>query len=152
MEDKIKCIYGIRDNRDNTFIYVGQTVNFYNRKSNHFNTKEKPIDLYMFEQGRDNFEMIIIEKLNEDISKEEMKNKEQNYLEILNLLFPKKLLNQKRSGNICSNMKEYYREYRKTDKYKEYRKQYDKEYYKTDKYREHKRQYYHKKNKELENL
>lgn len=82
--NKVKCIYAIKDKRSDKVIYVGQTKNFKQRKYYHFNTVQRPIQQYIFEQGRVNFEMFILEKLNEDITREEMIIKEQFYIDKYN--------------------------------------------------------------------
>ena len=59
MEDKIKCLYYIKDIRTDKIIYIGQTINFKNRKYIHFGHKTQPVDEYMYNEGRDNFLMEI---------------------------------------------------------------------------------------------
>lgn len=157
MEDKIKCIYGIKDKRDDKVIYIGQTGNFIKRKKSHFSDKRRSVAKYMFEQGRDNFEMFILEELNEDISKEEMRNKEQFYIEKYNTL--EVGLNKNRSGNIYINdtkeyrkiqmkerydsgkMNQYYKMRNQTEKWKQYNKEKSKELYKTEERKEYLKEY-----------
>lgn len=137
--DKIKCIYAIKDKRNDKVIYVGFTKNFKERKHRHFTDKKLHIDNYMFDEGRNNFLMIIIEEFNEDISKDDMKMKEQNYIEKFNTI--KTGFNKRNSGNKNfqeQHQKEYRREYKKTEKSKEYHK----EYYRKDYWKEYQRQYY----------
>lgn len=105
--NKIKCIYTIKDKRNNKIIYIGQTKDFEQRKSHHFSTTLRPIDKFMFEQGRDNFVMFILELLNEDISIEEMRNKEQDYIEKYDTYLNG--LNVRNSGNLTKN-KEHIKE------------------------------------------
>lgn len=41
MEDKIKCLYYIKDIRTDKIIYIGQTENYKQRKYCHFGHKKK---------------------------------------------------------------------------------------------------------------
>lgn len=155
--EKIKAIYTIKDKRNDKVIYVGQTKDFKQRKTNHFHSRRnRPISNYMFDNGIENFDMFIIEKLSDNVDKETMKMKEQEYIEKYNTI--ENGLNKQRSGNIHKDLKQYMKEYRKSEKYiesmKEYRKsekykeyqksesrqQYLKEYYKSEEYREKKRE------------
>lgn len=132
--DKIKCIYAIKDKRNNKVIYIGQTVNFKRRRTEHFCRNIQPIDLYMFEQDRNNFEMNILEEIYENISKEDLQNKEQEYIEHYNTT--ETGFNRNKSGN-CKDMKKWYQDYHKTDKYK----QYQLNFFGSEKYKDYKRQY-----------
>lgn len=159
-EEKIKCIYYIKDLRTDKIIYVGQTTDFKERKYQHFCNKKQPIDVFMFENGRENF---LMEKFDIDctnITYEEIKKKEDEL--ILQYDTINNGLNKNRSGFVSEDKeyqrkyqreirkeyhKEYQREYSKTEKYKEYlqtekHKQYLKEYYKTEKYKEYYKEYY----------
>ena len=61
-QEKIKCIYYIKDNRTDKIIYIGQTKDFKQRRNMHFYSKNnQPVDKYMFEEGRENFSMNIFE-------------------------------------------------------------------------------------------
>ena len=120
--NKIKCIYAIKDKRNDKVIYIGQTGNFKKRKSEHFSDKRRSVTKYMFEQGRENFEMNILEELNEDISKEEMRNKEQYYIDKFDT--HNNGFNIINSGNISLNKQEYRKIIRETDKSKEWYKNY----------------------------
>ena len=60
MEQK-KCVYLIKDLRNNKIIYVGKTNDYDKRKYCHFKYNTQFIDLYMFDEGRDNFEMIPVD-------------------------------------------------------------------------------------------
>lgn len=120
--DKIKCIYAIKDKRNDKVIYIGQTGNFKKRQSEHFSDKRRSVTKYMFEQGRENFEMNILEELNEDISKEEMRNKEQYYIDKFDT--HNNGFNIINSGNISLNKQEYRKIIRETDKSKEWYKNY----------------------------
>lgn len=125
--NKIKCIYAIKDKRNDKVIYIGETVNYNHRKTNHFNTIGTPVDKYMFDEGRDNFVMYILEELNEDISKEEMRNKEKDYIEKYKTF--EEGFNNRHSGNIfCNNPGEYYKDYQKSDKMREHRRNYLRQY------------------------
>lgn len=125
--NKIKCIYAIKDKRNDKVVYIGQTKDFKQRKQQHFSNKKRNISKYMLENGKDNFDMIIIEEFSENISIDEMRNKEQEYIEKYNTI--EDGFNERRSGNKKSQeqfrreyVKEYNREYKKSEKYKEYRK------------------------------
>ena len=110
MSDKIKCLYYIKDLRTDKIIYIGQTINFKNRKYIHFGHITKPIDLYMFKEGRKNFSM---EKFDIDctnMADEGMKIKEDEL--ILQYDTINNGLNKNRSGLISKN-KEYQKEYQK---------------------------------------
>lgn len=137
--NKVKCIYAIKDKRSDKVIYIGQTKDFQQRKKRHFIDKKTHIDNFMFEQGRDNFEMYVIEEFSDNISKEIMKMKEQEYIEKYNTI--KEGLNIKNSGNKEFQeqyQEEYNKEYRKTQKYKDICKQYKK----SDKGREYNKKWY----------
>lgn len=165
MEEKIKAIYYIKDLRNDKIIYIGQTTNFIGRKHEHFRKNDRPIDLYMYEEGRQNFSIEIFDIDCTNMSDDERKNKEDEL--ILQYDTINNGLNKKRSGLITKtedysalkikryrennkeHCKEYNKEYRKTEKYKEYykeyrktekRKQYEKEYYHSDEYREKSRE------------
>ena len=150
--NKICCIYAIKDKRSDKVIYIGQTKDFNHRKSNHFAESNAPIDKYMFEQGRNNFEMYVLEELSDTISIEEMRNKEQYYIEKYNTI--ETGLNKWRSGNYSKGdkIKEYNNEYYKSDKWVEYNREYQREYRKSGKQRdyqrEYQREYYWKKKQE----
>lgn len=117
--NKICCIYAIKDKRSDKVLYIGQTKNFKNRRKVHFsNTKYKrPMDQFMYNEGYDNFEMYVLEELPDDTTLEEMRNKEQFYIDKFDTF--NNGLNKRRSGNISADWKEYCRELERTDKYKE---------------------------------
>lgn len=149
MEQKVKCLYYIKDLREERIIYIGQTKDFKQRKYNHFGHRTTPIDAYMFEEGRDNFSMEIFENIDvNDYSDDDLRNKEQELIEYYDTITNG--LNKLRSGNIEKGdikkyMKEYMREYhQKSEKYKQYRKDYKREYNKSEKYKQYKREYYKK--------
>ena len=107
MEEKIKAIYCIKDKRNDKVIYVGQTKDYENRKYHHFHSRRnRPISNYMFDNGIENFDMLIIEKLSDNVDKETMKIKEQEYIEKFNTI--ENGLNKQISGN-----KEFQKEHRK---------------------------------------
>ena len=155
-EEKIIAIYGIKDIRTDDVIYVGLTTNYKQRKYHHFRDKLTPIDLYMLDNDRTNFEMFIIERIEGDYDLSELKDKENYYIEYYDTIGNG--LNKQQSGNISNDWKEYQKEYQKeyhkSDKWKEYKKEYfreynksekRKEYYKSEKRKEYMRQYYQKK-------
>lgn len=163
-QEKIKCIYYIKDNRTDKIIYIGQTKDFKQRKYQHFgNNYIQIIDKYMFEEGRENF---IMEKFDIDctnMTEDEMLQKEDELIlqyDTINNGF-----NMLRSG-LISKTKEYDNQrsakFHKTEKHKEYIKNYHqiekyKEYQKnlrqTEEYkkyqREYQREYYQKHKEEL---
>ena len=145
-KEKIKCIYYIKDLRTDKIIYIGQTINFDGRKQHHFSHKKQPIDMFMFENGRENFSMEKFDIDYTNITYEEIKKKEDEL--ILQYDTINNGLNKYRSGFVSEDKeyqreykkeydKEYNKEYRKTEKHK----QYLKEYYQSEKYKEKKRQY-----------
>ena len=151
--NKIKCIYAIKDKRSDKVIYIGQTGNFKKRKSEHFSDKRRRVTKYMFDEGYDNFEMYVLEELSDDTTLEEMRNKEQFYIDKFDTF--NNGLNKRRSGNISADWKEYCRDLKRTDKYKEkYKKWYEnnKEKYQTEEYKKYNREkakrYYQKKKQE----
>ena len=134
--DKIKCIYAIKDKRNDKVIYVGMTTNLELRKDAHFCTKSSNIAKYLFEQGRDNFEMIVLEYFEDNITIKEMRKKEDDYILKFNTI--KEGLNKIRSGNIeIDNLSKYNQDYKQTDKWQTY----VNNYYKQPEIREHINQY-----------
>ena len=149
MEDKIKCLYYIKDIRTDKIIYIGQTENYKRRKYHHFGQKERPVDKYIYEQGRENFTMERFDIDCSNMSDNERKQKEDELIityDTINNGF-----NKNRSGMISNNI-EYYKEYLKNYyKNTEYYKEYLKKYQKTEHYKEYKKQYqkdYYQKHKE----
>ena len=131
MDEKIKAIYYIKDNRNDRIIYIGQTKNFKQRKKEHFRKNICPIDLYMFNEGRENFSMEIFEYIDvNDYTDEDLRKKEDEL--ILQYDTINNGMNKIRSGLISKDKKEYKKEYIKTEKSKEWNKQ----YYKSERYRE----------------
>lgn len=141
--DKIKCIYAIKDKRSDKVIYIGQTKDFNHRKSCHFNDDKSIIDSFIFQEGREHFEMFLIEKLLDDITNEEIHSKEEKYILEYGTLFngfnkihainekrknPNEYLKQWRAENkeLCSSYnKNYYEQNKdKFEKYREKRKEY----------------------------
>ena len=133
MEDKIKCLYYIKDIRTDKIIYIGQTINFKNRKYIHFGHKKQPVDEYMYNEGRNNFLMEIfnIDCLN--MTDEEILKKEDELILKYNTIDDG--FNIKRSGLIMftenynrNRQREYFKNEenhkRKNKKNKEYLKQY----------------------------
>ena len=151
--EKIKCIYAIKDMRSDNIVYIGKTKNFKQRKYAHFGHKESSVDLYMFKQGRENFEIIIIQKYTDNDSDEFLRVKEQEYIEKYDTI--KKGLNKNKSGNVQSqNPKKYLENYRisNKDKLKEKHRTYynlnkskiqERQKLWNDKNEEHLRQYQH---------
>ena len=142
MTDKIQALYYIKDLRDDNIIYVGKTKDFERRKYQHFKDNRSYIDKYMYEEGRDNFEMLPFTDDDYSIKSDEelLKTEDKKILEL------KPIMNKKRSGLIEKNdPKKYNREYQKTEKWKEYLntekcKEYNKKYFQE--HREYYNEYY----------
>lgn len=66
MEEQITAIYGIKDIRTDDIIYVGSTYNFEQRKKDHLNNSIQIIDNYMKKQGRKNFQIFVIKKIDSE--------------------------------------------------------------------------------------
>lgn len=144
--EKIKCIYYIKDLRTDKIIYIGQTTDFKERKRCHFGRKNKRyyIDYYMFTEGREKFEIDIFTNIDvTDYSDEDIRKKEDELIlqyDTINNGF-----NKIRSGLVKYNKqyqkeqsKEYHKQYyqENKDKFiqyqkerKEHIKQYNHEYY-----------------------
>ena len=125
-EEKIKCLYYIKDLRTDKIIYIGQTIDFYKRIHAHYYDKRRTIDNYIITEGKENF---IIEPFDIDVSDfsdDDMKNKEDELILQYNTI--NEGLNCYRSNKNKYNKKEYHnesmRKYSKTEKYKEWRKNY----------------------------
>lgn len=150
MADIIKCIYYIKDLRNENIIYIGQTVDFRERKNAHFSHKKRPIDKHMFEEGRDNFSMEIFDIDCTNMTDEERKIKEDELILFYNTI--DNGFNRYRSLNISKvedrkeYLKEYHKNYRSTEKRKEYMKEYHAKYRSTEKRKEYMKEY-HKKQK-----
>ena len=147
MEDKIKCLYYIKDIRTDEIIYIGKTKDFEERKHGHFTLKRNPIDKYMYEEGRKNFSMENFTYIDcTNMTDDEILNKEDElilYYDTINNGF-----NKYRSGAISNDMREYKKNYymREYHKITEYQKQYYQEH--KEKYREYLRQWRIKKKQE----
>lgn len=116
---KTYCVYKILDLRNDQVVYIGKTCNFNKRKSAHFTQDKRPVDQYMFEQDRHNFEMTIIQN-NIESNDEALKVEDAYILEY------QPIMNKNRSGNIKKDdPKEYYN----TEKWRGYRRDYYREYY-----------------------
>ena len=120
--DKIKCLYYIKDLRNDKIIYIGQTKDFQTRKYSHFGNKKTPIDKYMSEEGRENFEMNIFNNIDcTNMSDDEMLNKENELiLQYDTIHFG---LNKNRSGLLTYN-KNYHKQYYSRNYHREYMKKY----------------------------
>ena len=126
MEEKIKCLYYIKDNRTDKIIYIGQTIDFKSRVHSHHYDKRRAIDSYMINEGKDNFSIEPFDIDVSDYTEDEMRNKEDELIVFYNTI--EEGLNRYRSGNFKHNKKEYHteqmKEYRKTQKYKEWKQSY----------------------------
>lgn len=134
-QEKIKCLYYIKDNRTDKIIYIGQTKDFKQRRNEHFRKNQNPIDLYMFEEGRDNFSMEKFDIDCTDMSGDEILQKEDEL--ILQYDTINNGLNKRRSGWITKT--EDYLNF-KCRRYRENNKAHCKEQLRLY-YLEHKKQY-----------
>ena len=116
----MKTTYFIKDKRIDKIIYIGQTKNFKKRKSQHFSHTKQPVDLYMYEQGRDNFVMDKLQEYPDTMTDDELRKIEDELILKYNTI--EDGLNKWWSGNIKrDNYQEYHTtqmiEWRKTEKY-----------------------------------
>lgn len=141
-KEKKYCIYSIVDLRTDQIIYVGKTYDFVKRKRAHFTDDRRHVDKYMYEEGRDNFEMNVV--LDNIETNDEAVRLEDTYI-----LEYQPNMNKCRSGHIeKDDPNGYMREYNKSDKQRNYYK----DYHNTEKYREYQRQYYHRKKAEKQQM
>lgn len=111
---KIKGLYYIKDLRSDNIIYIGQTVDFGQRKYRHFWDTVQPVDKYMYEEGRDNFEIKIFEDIDvENFTEDDLRKKEDELIVFYDT--KNNGFNKQRSGHIIENIdyekqrhKEYY--------------------------------------------
>ena len=102
----MKTTYFIKDKRIDKIIYIGQTKNFKKRKSQHFSHTKQPVDLYMYEQGRDNFVMDKFQEYPDTMTDDELRKIEDELILKYNTI--EDGLNKWRSGNIKrDNLDEY---------------------------------------------
>lgn len=145
--DKIKCLYYIKDTRTDKIIYIGQTIDFKRRKREHFGHIIQAVDLYMFENGRNNFSMEIFTNINtENYSNEDLQKKEQEL--ILQYDTINNGYNKQKSGLITKDKDykiTYAKEHNETERRREYKKTYAKEH--SQELKEKKKEYY-KQNKQ----
>lgn len=82
MKEKITCIYGIKDLRrkNNKIIYVGGTRNYYQRKTQIFTSKLLFISRFINRNGKDNYQMVILKKLSNDLEEPVLKQWVQFYI------------------------------------------------------------------------
>lgn len=112
MDDKIKCLYYIKDIRTDKIIYIGYTTDYVLRKYEHFGRKKQKIDLYMFNEGRDNFLMEIFTNIDFSVmTEDDFKKKEQELIEYYDTI--NNGYNKHRSGNIANitNKNNYIKQY-----------------------------------------
>jgi hypothetical protein len=127
-----------------TDFYVGSTSNIRNRKCDHKsncnneNSKKYNIKIYQTIRengGWDNWRMVVLEEMEEGTTLLQSRMREEHY----------RLELQAKLNSICCGTgltrEEYIKEYRQTDKYKDYQKDYQKEYQQTDKYKEYQKEY-----------
>ena len=131
-------IYKITNIVTNDF-YIGSSNNVKRRWAEHKKPSvwkkcpNNPMYLDMKNYGTDKFVFEILAEVEED----KLKEKEQEFIETL-----KPIYNRNRAdGWDVERYKKAQKEYRKTDKNKEYQKEYQKEYRKTDKYKEYQEKY-----------
>lgn len=112
MDNKIKCLYYIKDLRSDKIIYIGYTTDYVLRKYEHFGRKKQKIDLYMFNEGRDNFLMEIFTNIDFSVmTEDDFKKKEQELIEYYDTI--NNGYNKHRSGNIANitNKNNYIKQY-----------------------------------------
>lgn len=132
MQEKIKCLYYIKDNRTDKIIYIGQTKDFLTRKCKHFYQKDRPIDKHIQEDGKENFTMLPFENIDcLNLSDEELRNKEDELILYYNTI--EDGYNKRRSGDITKQENYFkiqsYNYYHTSEKRREYYKQYNKEHH-----------------------
>ena len=135
---KISGVYKITNTITGDF-YVGSSKDINRRLAAHKwpsvwkNRPNNQMYLDMQKYGVDKFDFQILEEVEESFLKEA----EQKFIETL-----KPTYNQMNAKGLNIEMyKEYQKEYKKSDKYKEYQKEYQKEYKKSDKYKEYQKEY-----------
>ena len=135
---KISGVYKITNTVTGDF-YIGSSKDVKKRWREHKhpsvwkNHPNNPMYHDMQKYGVDKFVFEVIEEAEESFLKE----KEQYFIETLNPTYN----NYNAKGLNIEKRKKSKKEYRKTDKYKEYQKEYQKEYNKTDKYKKYKKEY-----------
>lgn len=137
MDNPIICIYCIKDKRTNKIIYIGKTQNFKQRYSEHFRKSVTPIDKFMLDNNRDNFEMFpikIFDKLPNNFHEYEQKfiDKYDTINNGLNIVPAKGL----------ARTSPYRHKYITTPEYRKKNNAYMKKYRQTEKYKQYTREYY----------
>ena len=137
--NKICAVYKITNTITGDF-YIGSSKNIKNRLAAHKCTSvwkrypNNPMYLDMQKYGVDNFIFEIIA----EVEIEQLKEKEQQFIETLKPTYNsnrangwdfERLKEYHKQYNKSDKYKKYQKEYRKSDKGKEYHKQYNKEYY-----------------------
>ena len=139
---KIIGIYKITNTITGDF-YIGSSKNIKRRWANHKiqstwkNNPNNPLYQDMKKYGVDKFELEILAEVEED----KLKEMEQQFIELLKPIYN----NRNANGWDVERRKEYHKEYKKSDKYKQYQKEYQKEYHKdyqkSDKYKQYQKEY-----------
>ena len=144
---KISAVYKITNTVTNDF-YIGSSKNVKHRWTDHKCPSKwnehpnNPMYLDMKKYGIDKFSFQILE----EVEPKHLKEVEQQFIEKLQ---PTYNSNRANGWDV-----ERYKEYQKSDKYKEYHKEYMKEYHKSDKYKEYQKsdkckEYYKEYHKQL---
>ena len=137
--NKISAVYKITNTITGDF-YIGSSKNVKNRLAAHKcksiwdRYPNNPLYLDMQKYGTNKFVFEILTEVEED----SLKEKEQQFIQTLNPTYNQmnakgldieRLKEYHKQYNKSDKFKEYQKEYRKSDKRKKYKKQYDKQYY-----------------------
>ena len=132
MEKRVGRVYIIKNKVDDC-IYIGSTIKTLNERFSKHKKDQKIKDyfiyLYMEDIGIDNFYIELLEEF-ENITKDDLRKKEQEYIEKYKNINEDIVLN---TNNAYTNIQEYKKQYDKQyyeankDKKKEYDKQYNKD-------------------------
>lgn len=134
--EKTYCVYKITDIRTDEIIYIGKTCDFNRRKSEHLTQNKQCVDKHMADEGRENFEMSIIQ---DDITNNDTAVKTEDAC----IVEYQPIMNKQRSGHIEKDDPErYMRDYHSTEKYRNYQGDYQRDYQKSEKWRDYQRDYY----------
>ena len=139
MTEKISGVYKITNIITGDF-YIGSSKDVKKRWASHKwpsswkRFPNNPMYLDMQRYGIDKFDFQVIE----EVEPEHLKEMEQKFIEKLQPAYNSNNAN----GWDFERRKKYNKEYKKTDKYKEYNKEYQKEYQKSDKCKKARNKYY----------
>lgn len=79
-----KVIYAIKDIRTDKVIYIGQTKQFERRKQHHWRDNIQHVDRYITEEGTNNFDMYVLEEINDPNVK--ILELENHYIQLYNTI------------------------------------------------------------------